>query len=710
MSTPAPGHGSTAGADARVTGLVAFAAAAGYLLFAQFAWRLLDADASPVFFGSAGVSCAALVLTERRRWPWVLAAVGVTELSLDLWHGQALAPALAFTAANTLEPLTGAGLLRRFVRQPDLSQRRDTLLFLTCSVATGPLLGALVGASTLAVAFDRTWPASFLSFWTGDALGVLTVGSTVIAWGTRDLLGETGRTQLLTALATTALTGVITFLGFSAARAPIAPSIGAMLLAAALAGTTGVTTSGMTFAITANVLSARNVGPWGDVTASDTAQRATLQLLLVLALLGPWALAVETAARRRARDSLAAESTARARESLRARLGEALSRAVTVQEVTESIARDGVTALAPVGMVGVLTEEGGRVAAVGVRRHGRDTEIISTAVFPVEADHPLCEATRGGTELVVPGSALGPGVADPADQSAPASALVVPLQAAGHAAAGALAIVVPGRSAGDPETLRDARAVASVAAPALLRALEHQREREVSHRLQLALLPVVPETLGPGLHVAVRYRPADPRHYVGGDWYDAFELPGGRVALVTGDVVGHDLQAATAMGKLQQALRLLTRDAPTPAEALSRLDEVAETIPGALMSTVGLADYDPATRRLRYSCAGHPPPLLVTREGTRFLADAAGLPLGVLPDRRRENGEVELPEPALLLWYTDGLVETRGQGIRAGMARLQHLVEALGPTVRAEDLCTRLLQLPEGHVLPDDVVVLCVVL
>ncbi|HQR26470.1 MAG TPA: SpoIIE family protein phosphatase, partial [Nocardioides sp.] len=94
----------------------------------------------------------------------------------------------------------------------------------------------------------------------------------------------------------------------------------------------------------------------------------------------------------------------------------------------------------------------------------------------------------------------------------------------------------------------------------------------------------------------------------------------------------------------------------------------------------------------------------------RFLADAAGLPLGVLPDRRRENGEVELPEPALLLWYTDGLVETRGQGIRAGMARLQHLVEALGPTVRAEDLCTRLLQHPEGHVLPDDVVVLCVVL
>ncbi|MFD5100392.1 SpoIIE family protein phosphatase [Streptomyces albidochromogenes] len=234
-------------------------------------------------------------------------------------------------------------------------------------------------------------------------------------------------------------------------------------------------------------------------------------------------------------------------------------------------------------------------------------------------------------------------------------------------------IAMFGRSAARPAFTQDdlslAGELASRAAICLDNARLYSRVTDIALTLQRALLPSAPAT-GPYVEAAHRYVPGSKITEVGGDWYDVINLPGGLVALVVGDVMGHGVPAAASMGRLRITTKALARYAPEPDQLLTRLDECAQEA-GIELATCLCLVYDPATGRARVAGAGHPPPLLLRPDGAvESIDDIVGVPLGVggFPYTAIE---VELPEDAVLALYTDGLVEARGRDIEAGLDALR---------------------------------------
>lgn len=181
----------------------------------------------------------------------------------------------------------------------------------------------------------------------------------------------------------------------------------------------------------------------------------------------------------------------------------------------------------------------------------------------------------------------------------------------------------------------------------------HAHEREVALALQAAMLPPPGPT---GSHdAAVRYRPAIGALNVCGDWYDLVELDGEGLAVAVGDVVGHGLAAACAMGQLRSALSGATRVADGPAQALEALDRYARSVDGAESTTVVTTFIDWDARTITYSCAGHPPPALVHPDGTvTFLDGATDPPLAARPTRLpRPQARTPFVEGSTLVLYTD---------------------------------------------------------
>jgi serine phosphatase RsbU (regulator of sigma subunit)/PAS domain-containing protein len=202
----------------------------------------------------------------------------------------------------------------------------------------------------------------------------------------------------------------------------------------------------------------------------------------------------------------------------------------------------------------------------------------------------------------------------------------------------------------------------------------HAREREVALVLQAAMLPpanVSVHVLG-GHPAAVRYRPAVGVLNVCGDWYDLIDLPDGRTAVAVGDVVGHGLHAAAAMGQLRSALTAAFRIATGPAHALQALGLHAPSVPGGESASAAAVVIDWTRRMLTYSSAGHLPPALVYPDSSvDFLDQATDPPLGAWPEvRPRLEASVPFPEETTLVLYTDGLVERHGEDIDEGLSRL----------------------------------------
>lgn len=222
----------------------------------------------------------------------------------------------------------------------------------------------------------------------------------------------------------------------------------------------------------------------------------------------------------------------------------------------------------------------------------------------------------------------------------------------------------------------------------------NEREHQVAEALQRAMLPSAHVEL-PGLQVAARYRPAEHALFVGGDWFDVVELAEDAVALAVGDVVGKGLPAAAVMGQLRSALSAATHGADGPPEALDTLDRYSRTVDGARGTTVVQVRLDAARDNVRFSRAGHLPPLMVTADGeARLLTQAGGAPLGAwLKAVPFPKAEVPFPPGATLVLYTDGLIERRGRKIDDGFDLLamtvkRHLqldVEALADAI-LEDL------------------------
>ncbi|MGW2710348.1 SpoIIE family protein phosphatase [Streptomyces sp. NPDC001356] len=222
--------------------------------------------------------------------------------------------------------------------------------------------------------------------------------------------------------------------------------------------------------------------------------------------------------------------------------------------------------------------------------------------------------------------------------------------------------------------------IARRAGVALDNARLYQRQRAVAETMQNHLLPQMPRV--PGLQMAVRYLPAPDASQVGGDWYDAFTLSDGATALAIGDVVGHDLEAAAGMAQLRNMLRAYAwSQQEPPSRIVQRLDEAIMPITDVTMATLILARLtrtDDASWRLTWTNAGHPPPLLVTRDGLAdYLTEGHSLLLGTGVGAPRPDASVLLPPGCTLLLYTDGLIEAPGYTLDEGLSRLRQHAAAL---------------------------------
>jgi hypothetical protein len=200
----------------------------------------------------------------------------------------------------------------------------------------------------------------------------------------------------------------------------------------------------------------------------------------------------------------------------------------------------------------------------------------------------------------------------------------------------------------------------------------YTRERATALALQRGLLPrQIPEV--PGLQLAYRYVPAEDTAEIGGDWFDVIPLPHDRCALIVGDVTGHDMTAACLMGQLRTATRTLATLDLTPAEILTRLDQITTDLTGAETSATCLyAVHDPATGTCDIARAGHPLPAIVRPGHPATFPDLPpGLPLGTgLGGAQYQATRLYVPPDSILVLYTDGLIEDPAADMSTGMAHL----------------------------------------
>jgi serine phosphatase RsbU (regulator of sigma subunit)/anti-sigma regulatory factor (Ser/Thr protein kinase) len=230
----------------------------------------------------------------------------------------------------------------------------------------------------------------------------------------------------------------------------------------------------------------------------------------------------------------------------------------------------------------------------------------------------------------------------------------------------------------DAEELRFVAALAGQAAQALDRARRFESEQRIAETLQRSVLPASLPAL-PGVQLAGRYLPGTAELEVGGDWYDAIPLPNGRLGLVVGDVVGKGVRAAATMGQLRNAIRAFSLERLKPSTTLGRLSRLTDEVIETSFATVVYAELDSEAGVCRYACAGHPPPLVATLDGrVEYLEGGRGLPLGTGTTTGYRQASVELPHGAVVLFYTDGLVERRGRSLDEGLERLRAAV-ATGP-------------------------------
>ncbi|MGW0841663.1 SpoIIE family protein phosphatase [Streptomyces sp. NPDC002787] len=222
--------------------------------------------------------------------------------------------------------------------------------------------------------------------------------------------------------------------------------------------------------------------------------------------------------------------------------------------------------------------------------------------------------------------------------------------------------------------------IARRAGLALENARLYQRQRHIAETMQRHLLPQMPEV--PGLSMAARYESASESTQVGGDWYDAFSLADGSLAVAIGDVVGHNIDAAAGMAQVRNMLRAYAwaLDEP-PSMIVERLDQAVVNVTEASMATVIFGRVErtgDGEWALRWTNAGHPPPLLITRDGrSRFLDEEHDHLLGTGLIRPRTDTLTPLPPLSTLVLYTDGLIESPAHPLDRGMARLRQHAAAL---------------------------------
>jgi serine phosphatase RsbU (regulator of sigma subunit) len=246
-------------------------------------------------------------------------------------------------------------------------------------------------------------------------------------------------------------------------------------------------------------------------------------------------------------------------------------------------------------------------------------------------------------------------------------------------------------------------AIAEQAAQALARAFLHEREHELAHALQDSLLP---EPVGehPQIEVSCSYLPAGTVARVGGDWFDVVDLPEREVLLIVGDIAGHGTKAAAEMAELSAVVRSQALAGAVPAECLDFLARYASARPNFPFATVCCCRLSPGGE-LRWARAGHPPPLVASAQGARYLESGLGPAIGITGSGRPyEEASVQLGAEETVLLYTDGLIEQGRPGFDAGLAALAERIDS--SSCRPVQLVRRIESELAAEELEDDIAML----
>jgi PAS domain S-box-containing protein len=424
---------------------------------------------------------------------------------------------------------------------------------------------------------------------------------------------------------------------------------------------------------------------------------------------------------------------AAARERLLSRITEELSATLDVDEAAHRLSRLVVPAIADWCVVTVGDDDRAAGSRRGLRTaaswHVDPAMREATGAYAqarlaaLDDGAILAQAMRTGQLQLIDADAttrvksmLTPGAAeDLMGALAPEAVVVLPLPGR-SGPVGILSLANgPARGAFTPEDLVTARHVAARSGLVLDNARLYRQQRGVAEGLQRSLLTAPPQP--DHLQIVVRYVPASQAAQVGGDFYDAFFQPDGPTVVVIGDVAGHDTEAAAAMGQLRTIVRTLgAHDHDGPRAVLTQTDQVMQILQSGILATAAIARLEQTDEeraagltRLRWSNAGHPPPMVLLPDGhVRILTgDRADLLLGVDPTTPRREAQVTLPWDSVVLLYTDGLVERRDEDLDHGTHRLQAtLADLAGRDL--DELCDELLSrmLPAT---PDDDVALIAV-
>ncbi|MFD5121266.1 SpoIIE family protein phosphatase [Streptomyces sp. NPDC058385] len=353
----------------------------------------------------------------------------------------------------------------------------------------------------------------------------------------------------------------------------------------------------------------------------------------------------------------------------------ALSKATTSQDVIDAVAERVLPAFAGDGLLMHIVEDG-RLHTIGARGVSKGVLGSVDGRALMERD-PISEAITTGSPVFVNSAqeyrVRYPQTADLAEATGMNAAIYLPLTTSGHTFGVCVLTFEQSNIALSGEESTLLTAISALVAHALERARLYEAEHTRSHELQRSLLPKDLPRLAE-CTTAARYLPAGQGMEVGGDWYDVIALSAGRVAFVIGDVMGHGLSEAATMGRLRTAVRTLADLELPPDEIMSHLNEAIGELGDDYYATCLYALYDSTDGRCSIVSAGHPPPAVVRPDGSvHFLDTVSDPPLGAADPPFRTT-ELTIPEESLLVFYTDGLIESSRRPIDQGLAELARLL------------------------------------
>ena len=632
-----------------------------YFVAAKFGLKLafFHPSATPVWPGT-GLALASLLLLGHRAWPGIF--LGAFLANLTTWG--TVWTSLGIATGNTLEGVIGAYLINTYAHGKQVFDRpQDIFTFAILGAIVSTSVSATIGVTTLALAGFAAWAdyrPIWLTWWLGDAAGALILTPLLVLWAQAPPLRWRGNALLERVLFLAALLDV-SWIVYGGVFAFAYLTVPFLIWAAFRFDQRETATIIVLLSVIAVWGTVEGLGPFVGATPNESLLllQAFMGLMVLVAL--PLGSVVRDNERRIAAEQRARQEAERAAERT-ARVQAvtaALSGAVTPAQVVDVILDQGIQALgARAGWVSVLADDGTSLQLVGHAGGYPEAFVSEMGRIPLSSPRPTTEAFKSGEPLFFESEAsVRSRFPELRVFYQDVARAVIPLSTAGKPI-GVLALNFSTPRVFDPDERSLMLTLAQQCAQALERAQVYEREHYVAKTLQRAFLPgTLPEVLGITLDAV--YVSGGAESEIGGDWYDAFRLPDGRIAVSVGDVVGSGVQAAVMMGQLRQSIRAAALEGHSPAAVLERAGRVLQlTYEREGMATAVFGILDPVSRTFTYANAGHPPPALGAPDGEIQPLALGGGPLGLSAAKLPPDHTVSLPAGGLLVLYTDGLIES----------------------------------------------------